>query len=224
MFNDKYGLTQAVLEGRKTQTRRICDIQPPYKNSKIAFPVDFIIDKETEKHTLYGSYCWVNKDNNNEYTDWIVPQYKEEEIVAVAQSYKDCGSFMDNGVPRWDYISQIVSNKNGGWNNKMFIKPELMPHQIRITKVRIQKLQDISDEDCLAEGIEQLPNGGGYKPYAFYDHSVRVKTEKEGVHYGKYRDFYTPRKAYAALIDKVSGKGTWDSNPYVWVYEFELIK
>ena len=37
-------------------------------------------------------------------------------------------------------------------------------------------------------------------------------------------EFDTPREAFAALIDKVSGKGTWESNPYVWVYEFELMK
>lgn len=35
--------------------------------------------------------------------------------------------------------------------------------------------------------------------------------------------FDTPREAFAALIDKVSGKGTWESNPYVFVYEFKLI-
>ena len=40
----------------------------------------------------------------------------------------------------------------------------------------------------------------------------------------KTNGFDTPREAFAALIDKVSGKGTWESNPYVWAYEFELMK
>lgn len=44
----------------------------------------------------------------------------------------------------------------------------------------------------------------------------------EGGHNGYYHD--TPREAYAALIDKISGKGTWESNPWVIVYDFELIK
>ena len=34
----------------------------------------------------------------------------------------------------------------------------------------------------------------------------------------------TPHEAYAALIDKISGKGTWERNPYVFVYDFELVK
>lgn len=40
----------------------------------------------------------------------------------------------------------------------------------------------------------------------------------------KYQKYMKPREAYASLIDKVSGKGTWDSNPYVFVYDFELVK
>ena len=42
--------------------------------------------------------------------------------------------------------------------------------------------------------------------------------------YNSKKYFATPREAYAELIDKVSGKGTWNKNPYVWVYEFKLIK
>lgn len=95
----------------------------------------------------------------------------------------------------------------------MFVKPELMPHQIRITDVRVERLQDISDEDCLKEGIAPMIVGCEYYVFSFID------KEK-----GRFLDYKTPREAYAALIDKVSGKGTWESNPYVFVYDFELVK
>lgn len=222
MFNDKYGLTQAVLEGKKTQTRRICRIQPPYEYFDIAFPCLWINEDNPENAPLYGAFCWVNKITPQEHTDWVRPQYKIGEVVAVAQSYKDASN--------WALVKDCREFEGkdpwllAGWNNKMFVKAELMPHQIRITNVRIQRLQDISDEDCLAEGIQHLPDGGGLKPYAFYDKSIKVKSEKEGVSYGWYRDFDTPREAYAALIDKISGKGTWKSNPWVWAYTFELVK
>lgn len=88
-----------------------------------------------------------------------------------------------------------------------------MPHQIRITAVRVERLQDISDEDCLKEGISPMIVGCEYYVFTLID------TEK-----GRFLDYKTPREAYAALIDKVSGKGTWESNPYVFVYDFELIK
>ena len=203
MFNDKYGLTQAVLEGRKTQTRRIATIQPPYKNSEIAFPTSFLLSDEPEKHPLWLAYCWVNKDNYKEYTDWIKPKYQEMEIVAIARSYKD----MSYGA-LWDDCLEfegVEPTKLAGWNNKMFVRADYMLHRIRINKVRIQRLQDISDVDCMAEGIN------------YY--------EQEGFSWCSTGELFdTPREAYAALINKVSGKGTWESNPYVWVYEFELVK
>ena len=196
-------MTQAVLEGRKTQTRRIATIQPPYKNSEIAFPTSFLLSDEPEKHPLWLAYCWVNKDNDKEYTDWIKPKYQEMEIVAIAQSYK----YMSYGA-LWDDCLEfegVEPTKLAGWNNKMFVRADYMLHRIRINKVRIQRLQDISDVDCMAEGIN------------YY--------EQEGFSWCSTGELFdTPREAYAALIDKISGKGTWESNPYVWVYEFELVK
>lgn len=118
MFSDKYGLTQAVLEGRKTQTRRIAAIQPPNKNSEICFPVDILLEDEPEKHPLWLAYCWRNKDNPEEFTPWIKPKYKEGEIVAVAQSYKDCGNFPDYELDEDGYP---IMPKRSGFFNKILL-------------------------------------------------------------------------------------------------------
>lgn len=204
MFNDKYQLTKAVLYGRKTQTRRLV-------------PKDFF------------SLQWDIRDNTlvveNEYGDFIdiketkFCMLKVGEIVAIAQSYKEAGFYPDKelyrSIPLIDgYKIETVCYQKG-WNNKMFVASNLMPHKIRITKVRIEKLQDISDEDCLAEGIIKkwhAPAGRNY----YYVPNVEVKSKKDV--------YNTPQEAYASLIDKISGKGTWQSNPYVFVYDFELIK
>ena len=134
------------------------------------------------------------------------------EIVAVAQSYKDIFSaFSQYHNPQLN-ISVKNPTDTAGWNNKMFVKAEAMPHQIRITNVRIEHLQDISDNDCLAEGIEF--DGKAQSFYCGMNISTNAKNWLG----------CTPREAYAALIDKINGKGTWESNPYVFVYEFELVK
>lgn len=201
MFNDRYGFTKSVLEGKKTQTRRVISdkildkiklFQDEYLNASF----DFLEGKD-----LIEAYM-VN------YPEKL--PYNVGEIVAVAQKYNDCGGILENGIPRWKYISKIVGNTSGGWTNKMFVKPELMPHQIRITDVRVERLQDISDEDCLKEGIQYIDD---------IDKFYFERIDREEGFY-----FRSPREAYAALIDKVSGKGTWDKNPYVFVYDFELIK
>lgn len=212
MFNDKFGLTKAVIEGRKTQTRRIIKVQPPYENFDIAFPV--FEGEDWLTNPLYGAFCWVNKDNPEEHTDWIKPQFKVGEVVAVAQSYKDIFEEQQD-----DTLEMLDLRLSAGWNNKMFVSASLMPHKIRITKVRIQRLQDISDEDCLREGITDMGEGGSLR----YSFAENIK-QTTGDIIAFSNNFAAAKESFACLIDKVSGKGTWESNPYVFVYDFELIK
>ncbi|WP_410067892.1 hypothetical protein [Barnesiella intestinihominis] len=198
MFNDKNGLTQAVLEGRKTQTRRI-------------IPKDFFsLTWDKRDDTL------VYENSMGDFIDIRNSKYalcKAGEIVAVAQSYRDCGGVNEEGIPMWEIISSKVGGTNAGWSNKMYVKPELMPHQIRITNVRVERLQDISDEDCLKEGI--IKGQCGSADTHFMD-AYYVPNDIQ--------PYCTPQDAYEILIDKVSGKGTWDSKTYVFVYDFELVK
>ncbi len=195
MFDDKYGLTKAVLEGRKTMTRRI--IKTPrtmegkdvYGFSVVKYPRTGV---PIEVMALDADGAQINN---------ILPKYKVGEVVAVAQAYKDTC-----------WTSPVLRLKDKpGWSNKMFVYAGLMPHQVRITHVRVERLQDISDEDCMREGvIEDCPG-------------VQYSFPTEIGYCGQY-PFGTPRSAFAALIDKVSGKGTWASNPWVFVYEFEIVK
>ena len=90
----------------------------------------------------------------------------------------------------------------------MFVKPEMIPHQIRITNLRVQRLQDITDEECAKEGVRV-----GETTSSFWDERLKDT-----------RFYPSPREAYAELIDRISGRGTWESNPYVFVYDFELVK
>jgi len=187
MFNDRYGLTQAVIEGRKTMTRRIIIPQP-----------DFLSD----------NFGWAKRNNG----DVILPKYGVGEVVAVAQSYEQAG------IQSWAYLSrpeidgyQIISTHKG-WRNKMYVSADLMPHQIRITGIRCERLQDISDEECVKEGVRVGSQALEY-PYYFIDTKQFLIC-----------DYKSPRRAFAALIDKVSGRGTWDRNPWVVAYEFELVK
>ena len=161
MFSDEFMLTQAVLEGRKTQTRKIITPQPTYKdNCGICWkgyayglnPVDF--------NEPFGSY--MNFVSGTEY-DKSCRRYRKGEVVAVAQSYcsiaeelensnnATCAAHYEKNVQKAsEYISWM---EHPGFNNKMFVAADMMIHQIRITNVRIEKLQEISDDDCLKEGV-----------------------------------------------------------------------
>lgn len=208
MFNDKYGLTKAVLEGRKTQTRRIID------KTKNEYFLNLLSDEGYMKHTGTLSY---DKEFGEFRIDDVYecttcrPMYKLGEVVAIAQSYHTI--YDEFGLETMDMIVAKLKDSKG-WSNKMYVKPKLMPHQIRITNVRIERIQDISDEDCIKEGIRKDVR------YSFIEN---VK-QSDGDNLAFSCNFNSPREAYAALIDKVSGKGTWEINPYVFVYDFELVK
>ena len=199
MFNDKFGLTKAVIEGRKTQTRRIVPQSVIEKYSMMEDPT--IIDDA---------------------------RYEVGEVVAVAESYSSivaeledsnnatCAAHYEKNVKEAsEYLSWM---EHPGFNNKRFVAADLMPHQILITDLRVERLQGISDEDCLKEGI-----------YAYY-----YGDEKEKRFYEIPPDGYsfdgidchypTPREAFAHLINEVSRKDVWSENPYVFVYDFKLVK
>lgn len=193
MFNDKYGLTEAVLEGRKTQTRRIINI-PEGETLEPFYIKDSIL---TSVHLVSNHNFILN------------PAYMVGEEVAIAQSYKDCTKqcIKETGL-NVKTKEDLLNSK--GYNNKMFVRADLMPYRIKITNVRVEHLQDISVEDCLKEGLQWL-HGIYYVNY----------NKETGSRMNLGNDY---KKAFAALIDKICGRGTWHSNPYVFVYDFILIK
>lgn len=209
-FNDKFGLTQAVLDGRKTMTRRIIKCPRTFKGEWVA---GFNIHRCHSDKKIVGYPCMYDADEREFDSGEIIPRYKVGEVVAIAQSYETI--FHGGNCPNDFFVDSSTINKKycgAGFKNKMFVRADLMIHHIRITDIKIERLQDISDEDCLKEGIYEDSGDDEFPPSIFY--------EFEG---NKDDGFDTPREAFSALIDKVSGKGTWESNPYVFVYEFKLI-
>ncbi len=180
MFNDMYKLTQAVLDGTKTMTRRILKEGTPLGTWK-----------ETKKHL----------------------PYKVGDVLAIAQSYKAIFGELEqkygNAKAKEWWCNALDSVGGGldtsvGYRNKMFVRADFMIHHVKFINVRLERLQDISDEECLREGIKQV----NFIHYAFENSSLL---------------YLYPREAFAELIDKVCGKGTWESNPGVAAYSFERV-
>lgn len=207
MFSDKFGLTEAVLSGRKTQTRRIITCPKEFKGEWVA---GFYVYKRQSYNAIIQWPCMYDADECAFDGGEILPKYKVGEIVAVAQAYREVAHPNDGFL---DDRYEVKDEYAAGWSNKMFVRADLMPHHIRITNVRVERLQDISDEECIKEGvIESVVMGTNGSLSEYF-----VEGPKH-ICYGK-----TPREAYAVLIDLISGKGTWSSNPYVFVYDFELV-
>jgi len=186
MFSERYGLEQAVLAGTKSMTRRI--IKGNFEDVKV--------------YHANGGWHFIADTDEGDSVE-LKPQYEIGERVAIAQRYEDA-------INPLDWVNRKLYQDEKGWSNKMYVKADLMPHRIRITNIKVERLQDISEEDCLREGLlagEQEPRMYGFR-----------------LPKGTVLSFLTPREAFASLIDRISGRGTWQSNPWVYAYTFELIK
>lgn len=202
MFNDKYGLTQAVLEGRKTQTRRIADTAGRLRDITV---------RQALEEVNKGGVCLFDEGG-----PLALSAYKLGETIAIAQKYADLaydGEF-------FRLLGKVIFEK--GCHNKMFVKADLMPHRIRITNIRIERLQDISDEDVIHEGFSNIcfnKNMGNMLSEWCYDLCYYDA-------FGNSQSLHSTiaKEAYSYLIAKLYGWSLWDSNPYVFVYDFELVK
>lgn len=220
MFSERYGLEQAVLAGTKTMTRRIIpDIEIDWnRRGRVTLPVSGF-----EHGVLFMDVRSILHDAG--IFDYSAPakyqpKYEVGEEVAIAQPYKNddvltYNAYNEDGTAREDGLrrhKEMLGSK--GYRNKMFVKAEYMPHRIRITGIKVERLQDISDEDAMREGIRQSVVEYGDKKIVQWTYFGEKITTW----------FDSPREAFAALIDRINGRGKWQSNPWVYAYTFELIK
>lgn len=182
MFSKIARLTESVVEKMKTNTRR-------------RIPERLLSAADNYVQKVHGT--------GHDFLDYLLEHspYKVGEVVAVSQAYQDV-------ISPLDWVNTLIYRDEPGWTNKMYVRAELMPHRIRITNVRVERLQDISDEDCIKEGVEKTVGFKGRVRYTFPDDAW---------------GYDTPREAFSYLLDRISGRGTWASNPWVYAYEFELV-
>lgn len=148
------------------------------------------------------------------------PRYKIGEIVAIKQCYCDVLNYhkRQSNVTLEQRIIAYYSGEKG-WRNKMFTRNEEMPHKIKITGIKQCRLQDISYEECEREGIGCME---------LFDDDLKEVFYYIGAFLGwlddKQKTFQTSKEAFSYLINKLNGKGYWESNPLGYAYEFELVK
>lgn len=232
MFNDRFGLTKAVLDGTKTMTRRVI---PELLN---------VEDPDISEWGLTdGGKAMITLYEGGRPTTDIFPMYQPGEVVAVAQSYKALGytkkwveqHIRPNPNANWN---DPFEKKYPGWNNKMFVASKFMPHKIRITDIKVERLQDISKKDCFNEGIIPITWRQYLKqdiddltPQKYIDHyGYTLEKFREGIENcwaeSDPNEYMAEEAevAFAVLIFKMLGRKVWDANPWVFAYSFKLVK
>lgn len=139
--------------------------------------------------------------DENDASVFIEPRYKVGDVLYLKESYYE----LPFGGYQYKFDENIFYYE---YKNKLFMPASAARHFIKIIAVRGERLQDISGYDCIKEGIEHT--------FPKATSMTQAKIDYDSAEPGL-------RKAYATLIDKINGKGTWDNNPWVWVYDYELI-
>ena len=206
MFSDNYCLTQAVLAGEKTMTRRAVTMS--LLDEYDAWYEDFIYKPIGEEDYLSTDEYVLKRTT-----------HKVGDIVAIAQPYKDiieCLPMYSNAI--LDEVGMPRKEFKAGWTNKMFVRADLLPHHIRITDVKVERIQSISDDDIMREGIREERFVGGDSMFFYNKTFIRDKKQCVEQIYNS-----TARRAFASLMYKIVGGNTWHSNPFVVAYTFELV-
>jgi len=134
------------------------------------------------------------------------PRYKICEIVYLKEPYIQAIDKKNHCQYKFK-TSENYNYTDGYCENKLTMPAKHARYFIKITGVRCEKLQGISRHDCEKEGIAPVWENGFV---------VGRSSKMDKITYE------TPSEAYVALIDRTKGKGTWDSNPFVFIYDFQL--
>lgn len=200
MFNHSYGLHDATIQGTKTQTMRFV-------------PQKWIDDYDKWYADIFNvSVPPGSRIATLEEQIMRLYQYHVGQVLPIAECYSDIYNrmvFTGRTDEAFAFRAKLGAEPElqVAWRNKTFVREELMPTAIRIDFIRFQSLQDISDEDCLAEGIVDEGDIRGHYRYGFY---TGLTFEAKGIRTtsGWYK---SQHEAYAGLIDKIGKCGDWNT-------------
>lgn len=204
-------MVQAILQGNKTMTRRVVKV----------------IVEASLVGTNPFTFSWIASENGIEAIGRLLylsqsPYGKVGDVLWVRESFtvlepEHCIGGMksrfiykanmnpDSEEIRQDYIKCGYPYK---WKPSIHMPKEACRLFLQITNIRVERLQEISEDDAINEGIENLGKGYSLTPWKDY-------LGKGG--------FVATRTSFFTLWSKINGINSWNSNPWVWVIEFKQI-
>lgn len=205
-------MLQAILDGRKTQTRRVVKSRHESGLFRVGKTKDGAITEIT-------SLDWDERPKND-CTNDIKPIATVGDVLWVRETWMYSDD-LDN--PYWykenierEYLPEY--HESYKWKPSIFMPKEAARIFLKVTGVRFERLQSISVNDSIAEGIDPLlmsnmqlaTQGQLYRNYL-----VKSELFNEGL---------TAFWSFNSLWCKINGAESWDANPWVWVYEFEKVE
>jgi hypothetical protein len=199
-------MVQAIELGHKTQTRRTKGLEEINKN-----PNCFIYDGINEEDDSYcGDHYFELVDLKGTPKERYYPvenNHQVGDVFWVRETFRAIEQ--DVGSPIYEYKATETINLTDKWKPAIHMPKEACRLFLEIKSIRAERLQDISDNDALAEGV-YLNYWGVFRDYLKENHAVS--------------GFDFPKESFKSLWISIYKEESWNANPFVWVYEFEKIE
>ena len=209
-------MVRALLDGRKTQTRRIVKPQPTAVHGRAGhYSGSYQADGDNRKEIVCpygqpGDRLWVKET----FRTWL-----DEESLFTGRLSEITDEPRRRAVfASTEYRASSLDSESGGWRPSIFMPEWLSRITLELTRVRLERLQSISEADAIAEGIEVIDADAGI--YRDYNEPLAQSTAddpRQGM-------CFCPVRSYETLWNSINGPGSWDANPFVWVLEFNRVQ
>ena len=230
-------MVTALLDGRKSMTRRVAKPQP----------------HEVDENGLWYSRMPSGGLSLGMGSVYKCPYGKVGDLLYVRESVDITDSGMGPCVgqefaffikykaddyEQWCYATKDTLPKTIGPKPSIHMSRWASRLTLEITDIRVERLQDISEEDAVAEGVEQLFTeeqkkkdaliacDDSWKNYLWHGHYGQHGggNIKSDAWYYQYSSYKKTTDSFSSLWESINGKGSWTSNPWVWAISFRTHK
>lgn len=183
-------MVNAILDGRKTQTRRVVKKQPHGAGEWVLQGINWLFPNVCPYIKLKNPYGVIGDRL------WVRETFRIFDATEECSHYEDCSCSSYHGLPMYKADKNNMCDTENKWKPSIYMPRWASRINLEITNIRVERLQDITETEAIAEGV----SGGGSHP-----------------------DFWVG--AFADLWDSINAKRGygWDANPWVWVVEFKRI-
>lgn len=221
LFNSP--MVRAILDGRKTQTRRVVkhDLQRLGDGDWYAFDHKGINYRVNARHTTVAAwahllqFCPYGQPGERMWAreTWAQPTTLDPGPTFYRADYPYC-------VP--DHFQNVPAEEEIKWKPSIHMKRADSRILLEITAVRVERLTDISESDALAEGIKAISKDGRTIKYGIPDKDGLPGNDDDGWNWCNWMP--DASIAYRQLWEQINGPGSWATNPWVWVIEFKQVQ
>lgn len=206
-------MAQAIEENRKTKTRRTKGLETVTSNW--AF-IEMDESSDNSYARFYDSFF--NDENNNptdeSYKTIKCPYGKPGDVIWVRETWqKRSDDAIAKGFEKYYYKAGWNGCTEAGWKPNIHMPKTAARYFLKIKSITVEKLQDITEADAKAEGVEFIESVESYVDYRFnYMKENRMEF------------FNQAKDSFQSLWQSINGEESWKDNPFVWVIEFERIE